>query len=78
MGIVGLMKTAAPMTIPFKNEGRTVMLVGGFGGCDETRFGGTQYAKVVVKKCGDCRRRSIWSMRSACSRRFARWLLEGI
>jgi phosphoribosylformylglycinamidine synthase len=50
MGIVGLMKTAAPMTIPFKNEGRTVMLVGGFGSCDLTRFGGTQYAKVVLKE----------------------------
>jgi phosphoribosylformylglycinamidine synthase len=50
MGIVGLMKTAEPMTIPFKNEGRTVMLVGGFGSCDLTRFGGTQYAKVVLKE----------------------------
>ncbi len=45
MGIVGLMKTAAPVTIPFKNEGRTVMLLGGLGTCDATRFGGTQYAK---------------------------------
>jgi phosphoribosylformylglycinamidine synthase len=50
MGIVGLMKTASPMTIPFKNESRTVMLVGGFGSCDATRFGGTQYAKVVLKE----------------------------
>jgi phosphoribosylformylglycinamidine synthase II len=48
MGIVGLMKTAPPVTIPFKNEARTVMLVGGLGSCDETRFGGTQYAKVVL------------------------------
>jgi len=48
MGIVGLMKTGRPMTIPFKNESRTVMLVGGLGSCDETRFGGTQYAKVVL------------------------------
>ena len=48
MGIVGLMKTAAPITIPFKNEGRTVMLLGGIGTCDEVRFGGTQYAKVVL------------------------------
>ncbi len=50
MGIVGLMKTGAPMTIPFKNEGRTVMLVGGLGACDVTRFGGTQYAKVVLNE----------------------------
>src|SRR5205807_396863 len=28
MGIVGLMKTGTPVTIPFKQEGRTVMLVG--------------------------------------------------
>jgi phosphoribosylformylglycinamidine synthase len=50
MGIVGLMKTTNPMTIPFKDESRTVMLVGGFGSCDLTRFGGTQYAKVVLDK----------------------------
>jgi phosphoribosylformylglycinamidine synthase len=49
MGIVGLMKTGAPMTIPFKNEARTVMLIGGLGLCNLTRFGGTQYAKVVLK-----------------------------
>jgi phosphoribosylformylglycinamidine synthase len=50
MGIVGLMKTGAPMTISFKNELRTVMLLGGLGSCEETRFGGTQYAKVVLKE----------------------------
>jgi phosphoribosylformylglycinamidine synthase len=50
MGIVGLMKTAAPVTIPFKNESRTVMLVGGLGSTDVGRFGGTQYAKVVLKE----------------------------
>ena len=49
LGIVGLMKTAEPVTIPFKQEGRTVMLLGGMGACDATRFGGTQYAKVVLK-----------------------------
>jgi len=50
MGIVGLMKTAPPVTIPFKAEGRTVLLLGGLGAADLTRFGGTQYAKVVLKK----------------------------
>jgi phosphoribosylformylglycinamidine synthase subunit PurL len=50
IGIVGLMKTAAPVTIPFKNPGRSVILLGGPGGCDETRFGGTQYAKEIVKQ----------------------------
>ena len=32
MGIVGLMKTGPPVTIPFKQEGHTVMLLGGLGG----------------------------------------------
>jgi phosphoribosylformylglycinamidine synthase subunit PurL len=50
LGIVGLMKTAAPVTIPFKQEGRTVMLLGGLGATDEVRFGGTQYAKAVLKR----------------------------
>ncbi|MBV8841368.1 MAG: phosphoribosylformylglycinamidine synthase subunit PurL [Bryobacterales bacterium] len=50
LGIVGLMKTAAPVTIPFKGEARTVMLLGGLGSTDEARFGGTQYAKVVLSK----------------------------
>ncbi len=50
MGIVGLMKTEAPVTIPFKKEGRTVLLLGGIGASDATRFGGTQYAKVVLNK----------------------------
>ena len=50
LGIVGLMKTAPPVTIPFKQEGRTVMLLGGLGTTDEIRFGGTQYAKAVLGK----------------------------
>ena len=50
MGIVGLMKTAPPVTIAFKNEGRAVVLLGGLGAADETRFGGTQYAKVVLNR----------------------------
>ena len=50
MGIVGLMKTAEPVTIPFKKQGRAVMLLGGLGACDATHFGGTQYAKVVLNK----------------------------
>jgi phosphoribosylformylglycinamidine synthase len=49
IGIVGLMKTGIPVTIPFKNEGRTVILLGGYGSVDDVRFGGTQYAKAVLK-----------------------------
>ncbi len=48
LGIVGLIKTAAPVTIDFKRPGRSVILIGGLGTCDDTRFGGTQYAKVVL------------------------------
>jgi phosphoribosylformylglycinamidine synthase len=50
MGIVGLLKTEAPVTIPFKNPGRAVVLLGGIGGCDEARFGGTGYAKEILKQ----------------------------
>jgi phosphoribosylformylglycinamidine synthase subunit PurL len=50
MGIVGLMKTALPVTIPFKNEGRAVLLLGGLGSSDAIHMGGTQYAKVVLNK----------------------------
>ena len=50
IGIVGLMKTAAPVTVPFKNAGRSVVLLGGIGTCEEQRFGGTQYAKEIAKR----------------------------
>ncbi|HEX5430917.1 MAG TPA: phosphoribosylformylglycinamidine synthase subunit PurL [Bryobacteraceae bacterium] len=50
MGIVGLIHTAPPVTISFKNEDRAVMLLGGLGAADATRFGGTQYAKAVLEK----------------------------
>jgi phosphoribosylformylglycinamidine synthase len=44
------MKTADPVTIPFKNEGRAVILLGGVGQGDWLRFGGTQFAKVVLNQ----------------------------
>ncbi len=50
LGIVGLMKTSAPVGIGFQRAGRKVVLLGGLGTCDETRFGGTQYAKAVVQQ----------------------------
>ncbi len=50
LGIVGLMPTAAPLTIPFKAAGRSVVLLGGIGNCDETRFGGTEYAKEIARE----------------------------
>jgi len=50
IGIVGLMKTTQPTGIAFRNPGRTVMLLGGVGHCDEQRFGSTQYAKVILNQ----------------------------
>ncbi len=49
VGIVGLMKTGAPVTIDFKQPGRAVVLVGGLGTCDAVHFGGTQYVKQILK-----------------------------
>jgi phosphoribosylformylglycinamidine synthase len=48
LGIVGIMKTAAPVGIHFRNPERPVMLLGGLGACAPERFGGTQYAKVIL------------------------------
>jgi phosphoribosylformylglycinamidine synthase len=50
LGIVGLLKTAPPVTIDFKQPGRAVILLGGLGDCDDTRFGSSQYAKVIVRQ----------------------------
>src|SRR5438128_8423359 len=49
LGVGGTMKTAAPVTVDFKTPGRSVILIGGAGECDDARFGGTQYAKVVLR-----------------------------
>ena len=50
VGIVGLMKTGAPVGMHFRNPDRAVMLIGATGECDPVRFGGTQYAKVILKQ----------------------------
>ncbi|HEV3334252.1 MAG TPA: phosphoribosylformylglycinamidine synthase subunit PurL [Bryobacteraceae bacterium] len=50
IGIVGLMKTVQPTGIAFRAPGRSVVLLGGVGDNDETRFGSTQYAKVVLNQ----------------------------
>jgi phosphoribosylformylglycinamidine synthase len=49
MGIVGLMKTAQPTPIHFPAPDLALILLGGFGECDDVHFGGTQYAKVILK-----------------------------
>jgi phosphoribosylformylglycinamidine synthase len=48
MGIVGLLGIAPPLAIPFVNAGRSIVLLGGLGACDEVRFGSTEYAKEIV------------------------------
>jgi phosphoribosylformylglycinamidine (FGAM) synthase-like enzyme len=54
MGIVGLMKTAQPTPIHFTQAGLELVLLGGLGDCDETHFGGTQYAKAILE--------SLWGL----------------
>ena len=49
MGVVGILKTAQPTPLAFAQPGRAVILLGGFGETDELHFGGTQYAKVILK-----------------------------
>jgi phosphoribosylformylglycinamidine synthase len=49
MGVVGLMKTSHPTPSHFQNPDRAVILLGGFGASDDLHFGGTQYAKVILK-----------------------------
>jgi len=49
IGIVGLMKTGPVTPTEFPRPGLAVLLVGGLGFSDWRRFGGTQYAKVILK-----------------------------
>jgi phosphoribosylformylglycinamidine synthase len=49
VGVVGLIKTAAPVGIAFRAVRRSIVLLGGLGACDALRFGGTQYASVVLR-----------------------------
>ncbi|MES1258016.1 MAG: AIR synthase-related protein, partial [Acidobacteriota bacterium] len=48
LGIIGLMKTAAPVPVAFQREGAQVVLLGGFRQTDATRFGSSEYAKVIL------------------------------
>ena len=49
LGIVGLMKTEAPVKNVFPRAGLEVLLIGSMGDCDLTYFGGTQYANTILK-----------------------------
>ena len=50
MGVVGLMKTGAPVSSTFRSVNLDIVLLGGLGTCDHTRFGGTEYANAVLKR----------------------------
>jgi phosphoribosylformylglycinamidine synthase II len=50
LGIIGLMDTNAPVPVTFRNPGRPIMLIGGVGTSDDTRFGSTQYSKEIIKQ----------------------------
>jgi phosphoribosylformylglycinamidine synthase II len=54
MGVVGLLQTGHPTPIHFQHPDRAVILLGGFGDCDDVHFGGTQYVKVIL--------RSLWGL----------------
>ncbi|MGA8593581.1 MAG: phosphoribosylformylglycinamidine synthase subunit PurL [Bryobacteraceae bacterium] len=49
VGVVGTLETAMPIGIPFKTEGRSVILLGGYGHPDTQQFGSSQFAKIVTK-----------------------------
>jgi phosphoribosylformylglycinamidine synthase II len=49
MGIVGLMIIGQPVPMHFQSPGREIILLGGLGNCDTVHFGGTEYAKVILK-----------------------------
>jgi phosphoribosylformylglycinamidine synthase len=50
LGIIGLMKTAVPAPVRFKNAGRHILLLGGMGQNHAIRFGSSEYAKVILKQ----------------------------
>jgi phosphoribosylformylglycinamidine synthase len=54
VGIVGLMKTDFPVPAGFRVAGQRIILLGGYGSCDDVHFGGTLYAKHVLK--------SLWGL----------------
>ncbi len=49
IGVVGVLKTAEPLPLEFSRHGLAVILLGGLGECEPRRFGGTQYAQVILR-----------------------------
>jgi phosphoribosylformylglycinamidine synthase len=54
IGIVGTLETGMPIGIPFQQESRSVILLGGYGKPDERQFGSSQYAKTICN--------SVWGV----------------
>ena len=79
MGIVGLLKTAPPVTIPFKHEGACRAAAGraGLRRCHALRRHAIRQS-CFEPRCGDCRPRSTWITKSASRRRCARSSTPGL
>ena len=79
MGIVGLLKTAPPVTIPFKNEGRTVMLLGGLGiGRRDALRRHAIRESGSEQDVGTAAGPRSWTTKNASRRRFARSSAQGL
>ena len=50
LGIVGLLKTTAPVPTQFQKEGASVILLGGERPTTPEEFGSSQYAKTIIQK----------------------------
>jgi phosphoribosylformylglycinamidine synthase II len=70
MGMVGVMKTAKPAPIHFQASGRVVILLGGIGDSDMQKFGGTQYAKVILN--------DLWGLPPALDMAYERCVHDAI
>src|SRR5205085_10430175 len=70
MGLVGLMKTRRTTPAQFQEPGRTVLLLGGAGTCDDVRFGGTEYVKVILD--------DLWGLPPALDMDYEKRLHEAI
>jgi phosphoribosylformylglycinamidine synthase len=49
LGIIGTLDTAIPVGIPFQNEARSVILLGGYRNPDWQQFGSSQFVKNITK-----------------------------
>jgi phosphoribosylformylglycinamidine synthase II len=70
LGIVGLRKTGPVTPVEFPRAGLAVVLAGGLGACDPRRFGGTQYAKAVMK--------ALWGLPPALDMDYERRVQEAV